>query len=42
MAGVLMKLLITSSSSWFLSLRASSNVRGDHRFIFGYLGGGNC
>jgi hypothetical protein len=36
-----MKLLITSSSSWFLSLRASSSVIGDRRFFFGYIGGGN-
>ena len=39
--GFLMKLLVTSSSSWFFSLRASSSVRGDHRFSSGYLGGCN-
>jgi hypothetical protein len=42
MVGLLMKLLITSSSNWFLSLRDSSSVRGDHRSFSGYLGGGNC
>jgi hypothetical protein len=36
-----MKILITSYSSWFLSSRASSNVRGDHRFPSRYLGGCN-
>jgi hypothetical protein len=42
MVGLLINPLITSSSSWFLSLRASSSVRGAHRSFSGYHGGGNC
>jgi hypothetical protein len=34
--------LFTSSSSWFLSLRDSSYVRGAHKSLSGYRGGGNC
>jgi hypothetical protein len=34
--------LITSSSSWFLSLMASSYIRGALKSLFGYCGGGNC
>jgi len=42
MDGLLMKIMITSSSNWFLSMRSSSSVRGDRRYFFGYIGGDNC
>jgi hypothetical protein len=41
-AGILINSLITPSSSWFLSLRASSYVRGARKSLSGYHGGGNC
>jgi hypothetical protein len=42
MVGLLINQLITSFSSWLLSLRASSSVRGARKSLFGYRGGGNC
>jgi hypothetical protein len=41
-AGILINPLIMSSSSWFLSLMASSCVRGAHKSLSRYLDGGNC
>jgi hypothetical protein len=41
-AGLLINPLIMSSSRWFLSLRASSYVRGARKSFSGYRGGGNC
>jgi hypothetical protein len=40
-AGLLINPLITPFSSYFLSLRASSCVRGDRKSLSGYHGGGN-
>ena len=40
--GLLINPLITSSSSYFLSLRDSSSVRGARKSFFGYRGGDKC